>query len=189
METPYLNRFKQTNLPKANDKKAIIIALILGTLIIAAFFTQGAVSDYMEKNDAIAMTQEKLNVVNQDLAKLKEVEMNLKNPEISGNLKRYASEFREDDILENIFGNTSGVNIQNVTIDKGQKTPNGLSLANISLALSVSSKEQLVAFLDYLTSPTNTKRYIIKSMNYPYDPMNPAGSVTLELGMYYYEGK
>lgn len=64
---------------------------------------------------------------------------------------------------------------------------NGLSLANIHLTVNAASKDQLVAFLDYLTSPQSTKRYVIKSVDYPYDPTMPGGTATLSLGMYYYE--
>ena len=127
----------------------------------------------MEQSDAIATAQAQLDTTNQNLTSLQAVEKNLKDPTIAGDIQRYASSFREDDILENIFSNTSGVSIQNISMDKGQKTPNGLSLANINLSLMVTSKDQLISFLDYLTSPTNTKRYIIQSVNYPYDPVTP----------------
>jgi len=113
--------------------------------------------------------------------------VNLKKPEIAGDLKRYAASFREDDVLESLFKNTANVSIQSVSIDKGHKTTNGLSLANVQLAVTVNSKDQLVSFLDYLTSPSNSKRYIIKSIDYPYDLSMPGGSANISLGMYYYE--
>jgi hypothetical protein len=115
------------------------------------------------------------------------VEKSIKEPVIADNLKRYAGSFREDDIFENIFSNTSGVSIQNINIDKGQKTSNGLSLANITMTLTTTSKEQLIAFLNYLTDAKGTKRYVIKSLSYPFDPANSGGLVSLSLGMYYFE--
>lgn len=118
METPYINRFNKHTLPRSNDKKPAIIALILGTVLIAALFTQGAISDYIERSDAIAAAQEKLASVTNDLTALQGVETNLKKPEIAGDIKRYAGSFREDDILENLFKNTSGVVIQNISLDK-----------------------------------------------------------------------
>jgi len=60
METPYMNRFKQNNLPKSENKKPLIIAMILGSVLVAAFFTQSSIGDYMERSDAIDAAKIKL---------------------------------------------------------------------------------------------------------------------------------
>lgn len=118
METSYLHGFKPHSIPKNDDKKPLIIALILGAILIGAMFTQGAIGDYMERSDAVATAEGKLETLNQDLANLKQIEANLQKPEIADDLKRYAGSFREDDILENLFTNTAGATIQSVSLDK-----------------------------------------------------------------------
>ena len=72
---------------------------------------------------------------------------------------------------------------------KGEKTPNGLSLANISLSLKAQDRATLGNYLNYLTnSKTNKKSYIIKNLNFPLDTMKDVPvSVNMELGMYYFE--
>ena len=55
-----MNRFKQNNLPKSENKKPLIIAMILGSVLVAAFFTQSSIGDYMERSDAIDAAKIKL---------------------------------------------------------------------------------------------------------------------------------
>lgn len=109
--------------------------------------------------------------------------------ELQDNIGRYASEFREDTIIDSLFAPINGVSIANIAISKGDKAPNGLSLATISLTLKTQDITTLENFLDYLTnSKTNKKSYIIKSLNFPFDTTkNEPASVSLELGMYYFQ--
>lgn len=109
------------------------------------------------------------------------------NVGLQDDIGRYGSEFREDAILDSLFTPINGVNIANISISKGEKTPNGLSLATIALSFKVQDITTLNRFLDYLTnSKTNKRSYIIRNLNFPLDTTkNEPVSASMELGMYY----
>ncbi len=109
--------------------------------------------------------------------------------ELQNDIERYAGDFREDTVLDSLFAPMNGVNIANISISKGEKSPNGLSLANISLSFKVQDINALNNFLNYLTnSKTNKKSYIIKNLNFPLDTTkNEPVSANIELSMYYFE--
>lgn len=74
-------------------------------------------------------------------------------------------------------------------MSKGEKSPNGLSLATISLSLKAQDVGTLNNFLNYLTnSKTNKKSYIIKNLSFPLDTTkNDPVAASIELAMYYFE--
>lgn len=108
---------------------------------------------------------------------------------LQSDIERYAGDFREDTIFDSLFAPINGISIANIALSKGEKSPNGLSLATISLSLKAQDVNTLNSFLDYLTnSKINKKSYIVKSLNFPLDTTkNEAVPVSLELGMYYFE--
>jgi len=111
------------------------------------------------------------------------------NVELQNDIERYAGDFREDTILDNLFAPMTGINIANIAMSKGEKSPNGLSLANISLSFKAQDVSTLNNFLSYLTNDkTGKKSYIIKNLNFPLDTTK-AGPVSanIELAMYYFE--
>ncbi|EKD29751.1 MAG: hypothetical protein ACD_78C00290G0001 [uncultured bacterium (gcode 4)] len=72
-------------------------------------------------------------------------------------------------------------------MNKGEKLPNGLSEANISLSFQSQDITTLNNFLEYLTAgKTNKKSYVIKNMSFPLDTTkNEPIASTVELGMFY----
>lgn len=111
------------------------------------------------------------------------------NTELQDDIKRYGSGFREDTILDSLFTPIVGINIANISISKGEKSPNGLSFAGISLSFKAQDITTLSNFLDYLTNKkTNSKSYIIKNLTFPLDTTkNEPISASIELNMYYFE--
>lgn len=111
------------------------------------------------------------------------------NEELQNDIERYAGDFREDAVLDSIFAPMNGINIANITMSKGEKSPNGLSIATISLSFKAQDTNALNNFLDYMTnSKKNKKSYIIKNLNFPLDTTkNAPVSANIELGMYYFE--
>lgn len=111
------------------------------------------------------------------------------NVDLQNDIERYGADFREDAIYNSIFAPINGISIANITLSKGDKSPNGLSVANIALSVKAQDVMSLSNFLDYLTNGKNNKKsYIIKSLNFPLDTTkNDPLSVSLELGMYYFE--
>jgi hypothetical protein len=113
-----------------------------------------------------------------------------KDSTLQTEISRYGGEFREDTILDSIFSPANaGISIANISMSKGEKTANGLSLANISLSFKAQDTYTLSTFLNYLTEgKNNSKSYIIKNFSFPLDTTkNEAVSASIELSMYYFE--
>ena len=190
METSYLRNPAQSGAQKQADRLPHMVGLIIATVVILAFFTQGYIQDFMEKSDTLQSAQDKLVSLTIEKTNLQTIEKDIASDTTKqADLKRYAGDFREDEILDSLFSQNTGVSIQSVSLDRGQKMPNGLSMANVNLGLTVTSKAQLSAFLDYLTAENSPKRYVIKSVDYPFGSSDMGGSINLSLGTYYFSVK
>jgi hypothetical protein len=145
---------------------------------------------YIEKKDTLETTNREVSEKKLSLEKLQDMAKNIEsNVELQNDIGRYGDAFREDTIIDSIFAPFNGISIANIALLKGEKTPNGLSLATISLSLKAQDISTLESFLNYLTNDKmNKKSYIIKSLNFPFDTTRDTPvSVMIELGMYYFE--
>ncbi|MDD5197423.1 MAG: hypothetical protein PHN60_01030 [Candidatus Gracilibacteria bacterium] len=173
-----------------NKKQMISLALLACSIVIGFFFTMDQGYGYIEKKDTLETTKKEVSEKKGSLERLQEMAKNIENDaELQNDIERYAGDFREDTVLDSLFAPMNGVNIANISISKGEKSPNGLSLANISLSFKVQDINALNNFLNYLTnSKTNKKSYIIKNLNFPLDTTkNEPVSANIELSMYYFE--
>ncbi|NCP77001.1 hypothetical protein GW819_02885 [Candidatus Gracilibacteria bacterium] len=182
----------QTTLQNKEDNRKQVISLVflICSIVIGFFFTLDQGYGYIEKKDTLDATKKEVIEKKTMLEVLQNTTKNIENSvELQNDIARYGSEFREDAIIDSIFTPINGVNIANISMSKGEKTPNGLSLANISLLLKAQDRATLGNYLNYLTSSeTNKKSYIIKSLNFPLDTTRDTPiSVNLELSMYYFE--
>ncbi len=172
-----------------NQKQMISLVLIILSILIGFFFTMDQGYGYIEKKDALETSKKEMNEKKQALEKLQDMTKNIEsNADLQSDIERYGSEFREDSIINSLFTPINGVNIANISMTKGEKTPNGLSIATISLSIKVQDIISLNNYLEFLTeSKINKKSYIIKSLNFPLDTTKDEPvSATLELGMYYF---
>ncbi len=112
-----------------------------------------------------------------------------KDTTLMSDIERYAGDFREDVIFDNLFASINGINIATVSLSPTGKTPNGLSLANISLSIRAQDIASLTNYLNYLTqSKVGKKSYIIRSLSFPLDTTKDDPiAVNLEISMYYFE--
>lgn len=173
-----------------NRKQMISLVLLASSIVIGFFFTMDQGYSYIEKKDTLEATKKEVSEKKGTLERLQAMTKNIaSNVELQGDIERYGSEFREDTILDSLFAPIGGISIANISISKGEKSPNGLSIANISLSLKAQDRTTLGNFLNYLTSSKiNKKSYIIKSVNFPLDTTkDEAMAVNLELGMYYFQ--
>lgn len=173
-----------------NKRQMISLVFICLSILIGFFFTMDQGYSYIEKKDTFETTKKELDEKKSTLVKLQNLEKSIEsNTELNNDIERFAGEFREDSIFNSIFATINGINIANISISKGEKSPNGLSIASISLSLKAQDSTALSNFLNYLTnSQVDKKSYIIKSLNFPFDSTkNEPVSVSLELGMYYFE--
>lgn len=182
----------QTTLQNTEKNRKQIVSLVFLSLsiLIGFFFTMDQGYGYIEKKDMLETTKKEASEQKQVLEKLQNMAKNIaSSAELQGDIERYAGDFREDAIIDSLFAPINGISIANISISKGEKSPNGLYLATISLSLKTQNINALNNFLTYLTSSkTNKKSYIVKNLNFPLDTTrNDAASVSLELGMYYFE--
>lgn len=183
----------QTNLQNIDDnrKQIIAIAFLCLSILIGFFFTINQAYSYIENKDTLEAVKKDAAEQKSTLDKLNIIKENIDNDiALQNDISRYGGDFREDSILDSIFSPiNTGINITSISMSKGEKTTNGLSLATISLSFKAQDIYTLNKFLDYLTTEkNNSKSYVIKHLNFPFDTTkNEAVSVGIELGMYYFE--
>lgn len=178
---------KDMKSPKASGNISSLLILVL-SIALAFFFTRTQYYQYMENKDTLASTTQEMQNKKLDLEALQVIAKNIESDKaMSDNIERFAGAFREDAILDSLFTPTTGVSISNVTMNKGEKLPSGLSEANISLSFQSQDITTLNTFLEYLTAgKTNKKSYVIKNFSFPLDTTkNEPIASTVELGMYY----
>ena len=172
----------------------LAIFFVAVSLLLVIFFGQGEYSSYLEASANLdtALAQEKTVSANLDTLNdiQRKTDAKTGDSQVHSDLIRYADSLREDAIIRSIFKRDPNIIISSVSIAPGQTLPSGLSIADISLSLTAKDVTNLSRFLDYLTSPSNQKRYIIKSLSFPFDMQkNTNIAVSLVLGMYYLNEK
>ncbi|MDD2565290.1 MAG: hypothetical protein PHZ26_00980 [Candidatus Gracilibacteria bacterium] len=185
----------QTNnyspLYKRADKNNIYATLlIIITLGITFFVLSDLYSSYNQYNEEVASLKIKEKSLNEELMTLNEKKNKVKNDKKTQQLiAQYASPYREDIILNQIYAKFDGVNINDISMDKGQKLPNGLSMANIGFSIDAKNIVELNKYLEYLTDKTSNVRFIIKNAAFPLNSenQNSTTQASLSLGMYYFE--
>lgn len=182
----------QTTLQEKEKNKKQIISLVLlsVSILIGFFFTIDQGYSYIEKRDTLEVTRKEASEKKAELAKLNELVTTIKNNvQLRDDMERFGSVFREDTIMNSIFAHINGISIASFSVSRGEKVPNGLSLATISLSFKADNLGVLNNYLNYLTNSKENKRsYIIKNISFPFDSTkNEAVSVNLSLGMYYFE--
>ena len=132
--------------------------------------------EVIEKKWTLQHLQDMTKNVEQDTALLSDIE-------------RYAGNFREDIIFDNLFALINGISIANISLSPWEKSPNGLSLANISLSIKAQDMNALTNYLNNLTRSTiGKKSYIIKNLSFPLDTTkNEPIAASLEISMYYFK--
>lgn len=165
-------------------------AILLALAILLAVFS--AYPDYYaltaKKDEHAQVTKEKAQKTS-ELATLNSFKEQSATPAFAADLSRYAAPFREDAVLESLFTGPVGVLPLSIGIEKGSKMPNGLSQGTVDLTLRVTSQATLMRYFEYLTGTTGKKRYVIKSVNFPFDstsPQSAALQVNVTLGFSHY---
>ncbi len=173
-----------------NKKQIISLVLISLSILIGFFFTMDQGYSYIEKKDTLETTKKEANEKKAELTKLEALINTIKtNTGLLDDIERFGSTFREDIIIDSLFAHINGISIASFSVSRGEKSPNGLSLATVSLSLKAEDISALSNYLNYLTnSKANKRSYVIKNISFPLDTTkNEAVSVNLSLGMYYFE--
>ncbi|MDD2487597.1 MAG: hypothetical protein PHS92_04485 [Candidatus Gracilibacteria bacterium] len=174
---------------KNPEQKSIYASvLIVLSLIVLFFVTKDSYYANMEKNTNLEALTNQSQELKDELNALNKIKSDLSSsPQMQKIMNQYGGEFREDNIINNIFMANRGINISDISMDKGEKLPNGLTLANVSINLQAQKIEDLNNYYNYLTSENSNLRFVIKNTNFPFNMKNTGTlPVSISLGMYYF---
>ncbi len=172
----------------------IAIALLVFSLLLFVFFERDAYDSYLSAGVDLDAAKTTESQVTAELDTLNAIHTSLDAKTASNTVRddvaRYADALREDTVIRSLFVRNPALSIASIGISGGQVLPSGLSLADITVSFTIKDVIELNKFLEYLTSPQSKKRYVIKSLSFPFDMGNDAPiSASLVLGMYYFNDK
>jgi hypothetical protein len=162
--------------------------LLIAAILIAAFFTYDQYYLLTAKREELRQAENEKTSLGQTLSDLGKLKTQASVPAFAEEISRYASPFREDAVLASLFEKNSGILILSVGMKKGEKLPNGLSMADITVSLRTTSQQALLKYLDALTGITGKKRYVVKQIAFPFDSASASNGpiqVNLSLGLYH----
>lgn len=175
--------------PRSGILEFLPAVFLAGAILLATFSAYPDFYALTAKKDEYAQVVKEKSEKSATLASLNAFKTQSAAPVFAADLARYASPFREDSVLSSLFSGPVGVLPLSIGIDKGSKMPNGLSQGTVDLTLRVTSQSMLMRYFEYLTGTTGSKRYVIKSVSFPFDSSSPQSSgfqVSVNLGFSHY---
>jgi len=175
---------------KTNKSNMYAILILLATIWITLFVLSDLYSSYTQFSEEKASLKTKEETLSNELKALNEKQEKVKSDKKTLQLiSQYASPYREDLILNQIYAKFDWISINDITMDKWQKLPNWLSMANINFSVNAKNIIALNKYLDYLTNKTSNIRFVIKNVNFPLNSenQNSTTQASLSLWMYYFE--
>lgn len=160
--------------------------LLAAAILVSAFFAYPDYYALTGKRDEYAQAVQERDARSKELSELDALKTKASEPAFAQDLERYAGPYREDAVIESLFaGTTNSVLPISVGLDRGSKLPSGLSQGSVELGLRVGNQAALLRYVTYLTSEQAKKRFVIKSMSFPFDSTSPKiepFSVSISLG-------
>lgn len=181
-----------TSLQKNNKFISLLIALL--SFFILVFFTTSYYSEMQlnideneSKKDSLISLNKKLNELNN----LKN-DLNDKDKQITKDLKKFSSEFKEDEVLLyvneyiekiNISNWNVALSLENISFNEPVKSELWFREVWIELKIKSIDKNFLTSFIDYLVSSENKYSFFITKFSFPIEKSWPY-SVNIPLKMY-----
>ncbi len=175
---------------KADTWSIFASALLILSLISIYFFTYWEYTAYIEKTEETKSLQSRLEWLKKELTDLNDKKSKVKSDSNTQKLlAQFAWNFREDAILNQVYEPKDWIVVHNISMDKWQKLPNWLNLANINISIDAKTIWDIYKYLEYLTDEKSKIRFVIKSATLPVntDTIDSVLNVSISLGMYYYE--
>lgn len=182
------NSFKRNN----NRQNIYASILIIITILILFFITSDLYSSYIQVQEEKTLTDSKLSFLKAELNSMNDKKMKVKNDwNVSKLISQFASQYREDVILNQLYKKFDWTSVDSISMDKWQKLPNWLSMADILITVSAKNVTELKKYLDYLTWDDSEIRFVIKSISFPFNSFdtNSPTQASISLWMYYYQNK
>ncbi len=83
-----------------------------------------------------------------------------------------------NDFTKSSIGNPAHINISSISVDKGRKLPNGLSLGSVNIAIQATSVDDIVSYITYLTTASDFA-FTLDNISLPIDTNPGEGDVIL----------
>ncbi|EKE28572.1 MAG: hypothetical protein ACD_3C00043G0011 [uncultured bacterium (gcode 4)] len=176
---------------KNADKKSMYATIILLVTIISTFLiTSNLYATYTSSKEEKSSLDSRTESLKSELDAL-----NKKKDQVSNDtatkaaISQFAWDYREDIILNQIYSKFDWIIVHDINMDKWQKLPSWLNMANININIDAKNIAELNKYLNYLTQESSSIRFVIKSASFPMNSENTNSSVStwLNLGMYYFE--
>ena len=155
------------------------------------FVLKDEYGNYINVQSSLASIQESAKQAQANLSKLNSVKQALTSSGTAyAEVQRYAGEYREDAVIDGVFpSNNPAVNVGSVTINPGDRTPNGLSKATVAVSVTANDLDSFVSYLNTHNGENAPRRFLVEGLSLPLDTANPTGALTasLQLGMYYFK--
>lgn len=192
--------FQSSSLKKNRVYAPVITGI---ALLLVVFAAKPAFHSYSEATLALASAKAAEETAKETEEKLRaQAESTQNNPELARDIEKIKKEFSESDILQAILINnftrvnaastatTAPVVVSQVSLNPGNKLPNGLHYGTVQITLNSHSVNEVIRYLTYLTTDAPFA-FTIGDITLPIDT-NQAQvvgtiSVPVTLGIYYYK--
>ncbi len=178
--------------------------IIVGfVILLSVFIFYPLYTEYIDTSITIKNLEntksEKWQKVN-EIKKIQALFAGSGSSEMKEKIEKYNHSFNTSDIMESIMINNftknttltpASISIGSISVDKGKKLPNGLSLANVSISITADTPDLMVDFLTYLVTKSRFA-FTFDSISLPLDtsilPQDANKlSLSISLWAYYYE--
>lgn len=179
--------------------------LLAVTILFLIFVTKSVYLQYMEKSTALTnstINLESKKVIRDELLKIQAQFASGATTDIAKKVEQLNKKFEVSDIMETVMlndytktglGTDAKIAIGSLSVDKGTKLPNGLSLGHVNFDVSGKDMYDVISYITYLTT-NSSYAFTLDNITLPLDTapteaLTNGGkfSLNLSLGIYYYE--
>lgn len=195
------------NSSRKNMYGPILIGL---SLVLAIFVAKPQYDNYFDMKASITNLESQKTKLSKNLAELEKVKAKYADNKENSLVAKIAKPFENSEILSavmlnsftkkplssgaDIFGGNKKslpkINLSNVSVDPGQKLPNGLFQGRVSMGISAEKIDDIVDYLSYLAEKT-PYAFTLDTIQLPIDTevglstSKEAISMNVSLGVYY----
>ena len=202
MSNELLTKIQKEAIQKRNR---IFAPILIGmTIILAVVALKPAYTAYIEKANALDTLATEQRSKTEDLIILKKLQSEFLSggvTDLGKKIQKLDQKITTTELMRSVMINdytrpnglqTAPITVSNISVDKGNKLPNGLSLAQVQVSIQGASLTDIVNYITYLTQESNYS-FILDELSLPIDTapedaaLERGFGLGLTLGVYYYE--
>lgn len=171
--------------------------------LVGILFLRPVYATYIEKTTLITEAEKELSMKQAEYEKLMSLFSKEKDSALMKKVDKIDHKMVTTDIMREVLFNdytksksaydTPRIKIGPVSVDKGSKLPNGLSLGTVSLSIDGKSMNDVIDFLTFLTMESR-HIYLLEGISLPIDtepdaltPTQNGYGMGVSLGVYYFD--